>query len=92
VGHELKGMVVAGCVAPDEWPPTSEEIKKMAHELGVPTELIDSHLEDVYYLSDGQRARVLAFIQQIANIIAHIVNERQVLVDRLAAIANLTAI
>ncbi len=27
VGTELKGMVVAGCVAPDVWPPSEEEVQ-----------------------------------------------------------------
>ena len=90
VGAELKGMVVAGCVAPDEWPPTHAEVAAMAVELDVDPELLEPHLEQVYVLDHAGRERVLAHLKRIANIVAHIVNERKTLVERLEAIADLT--
>jgi hypothetical protein len=49
-------------------------------------------LDGVYFLDERQRGRVLAHIQQIANIVAHIVSERKTLIGRLEAIADLTTI
>lgn len=91
-GAELKGMVVAGCVAPEHWPPAAEEVARMADEFGVEPELLMERLDQVYFLDDGQQQRVLDHIQQIANIVAHIVCERKKFVGRLEAIADLTTI
>jgi hypothetical protein len=90
VGAELKGMVVAGCIAPDEWPPAPAELNAMAVELDVQPELLVSHLEEVYTLDPPERQAVLDHLKRIANIVAHIVNERKTLVERLEAIADLT--
>ena len=90
VNTELKGMVVAGCVAPDEWPPSDGEVEKMADDLSVEPGLLQPHLHEVYVLDEGERTAVLSSVQRIANIVAHIINERQLLLGRLEAIADLT--
>jgi excisionase family DNA binding protein len=92
VGSELKGMVVAGCVAPGVWPPNEAEVEQMATKFGVSSDQIQSQIDDVHYLDAEQRKRVLDTLQRIANIVAHIVNERKTLVGRLAAIADLTTL
>ena len=92
VGDELKGMVVAGCVAPDVWPPSSDELSSMAAEFGVDEAKLQARLDEVFYLDENRRDHVLDYMQRIANIVAHIVNERKTLVGRLAAIANLTTL
>ena len=35
VGKELPGMVVAGCIAPEAWPPSDQELRMMTAELNV---------------------------------------------------------
>ena len=90
VGTELQGMVVAGCVAPEKWPPDSEKIAGIASELGTDQKVLTLHLDNVYTLTSAQRAQVLKQLQRIANIVAHIVEERRSLVSRLEAISNLT--
>jgi excisionase family DNA binding protein len=92
VGTELKGMVIAGCIAPEKWPPSPDEVTAFAHKFGVSPDLFRYHAEDVYILNDEQRARVLATIPQIATLIAHIVDERKILIERLEAIAKLTRV
>jgi excisionase family DNA binding protein len=92
VGTELKGMMVAGCVAPPNWPPEESEINGIAQEFGVKKEHVETHIEQVFELDREQRQRVLDNMQRIANIVAHIVNERRTLVGRLSAIADLTTI
>jgi excisionase family DNA binding protein len=91
-GAALKGMVVAGCVAPENWPPSVEEVTSMAAEFDVAPELMVDRLDEVYFLTDEQRQAVLSHIQQIANIVAHIICERKTLIGRLEAIADLTTI
>lgn len=90
VGTELKGMVIAGCITPDIWPPTMDEVATMASEFGISPAVMADHLDDVYTLNDKEQARVLAILPRIANIVAHIVDERKTLVGRLQTIAHLT--
>lgn len=92
VGTELKGMVMAGFIAPEQWPPTAEQINKMAAELHLDADVLTQHLQAVCYLQSEKREQVQQFIQRIANIVAHIVDERQHLTSRLAAIADLTSL
>ena len=92
VGMELQGMVVAGCVTPNEWPPSEEEVKQMAAEFGVAPTLVKPRLHEVFHLDDQQKSVVLSTVQQVANIVAHIVKERLELVGRLDAIADLAKV
>jgi len=90
IGTQLKGMVVIGGIAPDDWPPAPDEVRAIAERHGVAPEVVSAHLHEVYYLDASQRARVLVLVQRIANVIAHIANERFTLMEKLAAIARLT--
>lgn len=89
VGKELPGMVVAGCIAPQEWPPSAEQLSMMAAELDVQPHVLAGRLDQVHILSEEEQATVLASVQKVANIVAHIVQERLVLLGRLNGIANL---
>jgi excisionase family DNA binding protein len=90
VGTELKGMVIVGGIAPSDWPPAPDEVEAMATELGVSLQTLADRLNEVFYLHEGERTRVLSFVQRIATIVAHIVNERHILMGKLEAIAQLT--
>ncbi len=90
IGPELKGMVVAGCVAPENWPPNRDDINEMAAEFELESSSLLPYVEEVFFLNNKEKQRVLAYLQRIANIVAHIVNERKTFVGRLAAIADLT--
>lgn len=92
VGTELQGMVVAGCVAPDEWPPSEEDVVQMATEFGVAPTLLKPRLHEVFQLDEDQKTAVLSSVQRVANIVAHIVDERQELVGRLDTIAGLALV
>jgi len=92
VGTELQGMVIASCVAPKEWPPELEEIEKIAAGFDAEAEQLIPRLQEVFVLTAVQQERALVHLQRIANIVAHIVDERQRLVGRLEAIADLTTI
>ncbi|RMG90094.1 MAG: helix-turn-helix domain-containing protein [Chloroflexi bacterium] len=92
IGNELKGMVIAGCIAPDQWPPDQEQIEAIARELEISPDQLQPHLSEVYFLTAEQRQQVLTYLQRIANIMAHIVNERKELVERLNTIAQLAVL
>ncbi len=92
VGAELKGMVVTGCIAPANWPPPANEIAAMAAEFGLDQEIILENLDNVFYLDSVQQTKVISFLPQIANILAHIIDERRRLLGRLQAIAELTSL
>ncbi len=89
VGSELTGMVVAGCIAPEDWPPSDAELHSMALELNVDRDVLASRLDQVYTLDGEEQARALSTVQKVANIVAHIVQERLMLLGRLDSIANL---
>jgi hypothetical protein len=90
VGPELKGMVFVGGIAPQDWPPAPEQIEYIADEFGVDVATITSHITDVFFLDEVEKMRVLTFVQRIANIVAHIISERNSLMGKLDAIAQLT--
>lgn len=92
VGTELQGMVVAGCLAPDEWPPSEGEVVQMAGEFGIAPTMLKPRLHEVFRLDKEEKAAVLATVQRVANIVAHIVDERQELMGRLDTIANLALV
>ena len=81
VGTELKGMVVVGGIAPDNWPPTADQVQIMATEFGVTTETLQTRLDEVFRLDQTEQARLLSTLQRIANIVTHIVNERNTLLE-----------
>ena len=83
-------MVIVGGIAPDDWPPSPEQLQVIAAEFGVSLETLTSHLDEVFYLSDTERTEILPFVQRIANIIAHIATERNSFMGKLNAIADLT--
>ncbi len=90
VGAELKGMVVVGGIAPNNWPPSPRQVQKIAAEFGLETEQLTPHLDEVFYLDDESKANILPFVQRIANIVAHIVTERSNFMGKLDAIKQLT--
>lgn len=92
VGSELKGMVVTGCLAPPQWPPSAGDVQHMAAEFGIPPAVIEQHLDGVYVLDKAQQAKILQTLPQIANVVAHVIQERKQLIGRLQAIAALTTL
>jgi excisionase family DNA binding protein len=90
VGPELKGMVVAGGIAPETWPPEPDKLEAIADSFGVKPETLTEHLTEIFYLDSAAQAKLLSLLQRVANIVAHIVNERNVLLGKLDTIAELT--
>ena len=90
VGGEIKAMLVLGGVAPKQWPPTEQELQRIADDLGLDVSVLENHVAEVHTLTDEEQARVLPFVQRIADIFSHIANERNELFQRLHRIAQIT--
>lgn len=65
-GNELSGMVIAGGVAPDEWPPSIDEVRSIATMSGTPEHVVADHAADVHHLDIGQRAALVAALPRLA--------------------------
>ncbi len=76
VGPELKGMVFVGGIAPENWPPSKEQVQAVAAEFNVQSDTLAPHLTEVFYLDTDEQGRMLSFVQRMANIVAHIIHER----------------
>ena len=83
VGTELKGMVFVGGIAPEGWPKTAVGLPTLAADLQTTLEHLQAHIHEVYHLDEGQKAKILPFVQRIANIVSHILTERNTLIGQL---------
>jgi excisionase family DNA binding protein len=91
-GNELPAMVIAFGVAPQGWPPPPDTAAELAASLALPLEDLCAVLDSVFTLTPAEQKKVLVTIQRIADILAHIANERQALLGRLANIARLSVV
>jgi excisionase family DNA binding protein len=90
-GNQLKGMVFFGGIAPEVWPPDEQGVLVIAEHFGLARGCVAANIEGVYRLDRAARERALQFVQRIADIFAHILEDRNMLYGRLQAIASLTA-
>lgn len=92
VGSELRAMAVVGGVAPTHWPPSEDGIAAIADHLEVDPELIRQHVDEVYVVDTSEQERLLSFVQRIADIVTHIISERNQFYVTLNNIAEMTKI
>ena len=92
VGSELKAMLIVGGIAPTDWPPTPELKQRIAEDLSLPLDLIEAHIDEVHHLNQDEQARVLTFVQRMADIVSHIIGERNQFHIKLQNIAELTRV
>ena len=85
----LLGMVIAGGVAPDEWPPAAEEVARIATTLGVTESIIADHVGEVYHVSHADQARLLGLLPRAALLVSQIAEEAGAMAGTLTAIAGL---
>ncbi len=92
VGSELKAMLMVGGIAPKQWPPDDREVARLAEYLDMTEATVREHITEVFTLTPTQQQQVLGYVQRIADIVAHIIMERNVLFTKLQDIAELTRI
>lgn len=90
VGSEIKAMLIVGGIAPQAWPPTDEQIDQIAQDLALDGAQLRKHIDAVHHLDADGQARVLPFVQRIADIFSHIASERAHLAGRLQRIAEIS--
>lgn len=89
--HQLLGMVIAGGIAPEIWPPPPDEIAAIAADLDTPAALFTEHAEEVYRLDADGRVRILALLPRVAALVSQLAEEGGRLAGTLSAIADLAA-
>jgi excisionase family DNA binding protein len=89
VGSELRGIILAGGIAPVHWPPPVAKVEQMSAEFGVDADLLADHLDDVFHLDPQSEQRVLALLPRLARFLSEVANERKQLLSKLDAIAAL---
>ncbi len=92
VGSEIQAMVVAAGIAPEVWPPGDCAVARLAELLDAEEAVLREELEEVHRLDAAGRQTVLVHVQRVADIIAHIISERNLLFARLQHIADLSQI
>lgn len=75
VGNELGAMVVAGGIAPAQWPPSQAEIDRISARLELDPEQFRAHVGEVFHLDADEQSHLLHVLQRIADIVAHIATE-----------------
>ncbi|MBM3695063.1 MAG: helix-turn-helix domain-containing protein [Actinobacteria bacterium] len=90
-GERLVGMVVAGGIAPEPWPPSPAEAAALAENLGVPSEAVQGHLSEVFQRDPRERDRILHLLPRSAAFLSRLAAEHGRLAGRLEAIAALVA-
>lgn len=90
VGSELRAMAVIGGVAPANWPPINDKVAEIADYLEVDEALIRQHVDEVFVVESNEHKRLLNFVQRIADIITHIISERNQFYVTLNNIAEMT--
>lgn len=89
VGSELKGMVVAGGIAPDTWPPEADTLAEIADGFGVDAAVVERHVDEVFRLGDRERKEVLEVLPRISYMVSEITAQYLELHEKLEAIASL---
>lgn len=89
VGTELLGMIIAGGIAPADWPPRNSQIDRIAADLDVDSEVVAAHVDEVYHLDEPAQRRLLRLLPQFAVVLSHMAESAGQLVGRLDAIASL---
>lgn len=75
VGDQLRGMVLAGGIAPADWPPEPGRIAELAAGSGVPAELLAAHADEVYRLSPEEQERVLRLLPRVGALFSRLAAE-----------------
>lgn len=91
VGNELKGMVIAFGIAPQDWTLTSEIREEISKIMEEKEERYIESFQAIRPLSPAEQNQVLETLQRIGDILAHITDERSDLITRLQKISQLSS-
>jgi excisionase family DNA binding protein len=89
VESTLVGMVIVGGVAPATWPPSREEIAAVAAETGTPTTVIETHINEVYWIDTAHQDWIVRNLSGFSDLISRLADGHGRLVHKLETIAAL---
>ena len=92
VGNELKGMVIAFGIAPQDWELTPEIREEISKIMGGEEEGYIASFQAIQPLSTAEQHQVLETLQRIGDILAHVTDERSDLITRLEKISRLSSL
>lgn len=75
VGAELKGMVVAGGIAPDAWPPSPEQVLTLSKLFGASPDAVAVASDDVFCMDRAAQDRTLRYVQRVADVLAQMIQD-----------------
>lgn len=75
VEDRLVGMVIAGGIAPEEWPPADEQVAAIAAEVGVDPSQLVPHLAEVFAADEFRRRELLEILPRLAHAISHLMRD-----------------
>lgn len=87
VGAELKGMVVIGGIAPDNWPPTAEQVARLSEMFGVDASAVAANCDAVFRMDRAAQERALRSVQRIADVFATMAQDRLEILVQQATVA-----
>ncbi len=77
VGSELQGMVMLGGLAPQDWPPPEEQVAALARQFGAETPVVAAQVHAVHRLDEAGMTKALRSVQRIADVLAHLIEDRR---------------
>ena len=87
VGAELKGMVVIGGIAPENWPPNDEQIGRLSEMFGVDAGTVTASCDAVFRMDRAGQDKALRSVQRIADVFAAMAQDRLAVFSQQAAVA-----
>jgi excisionase family DNA binding protein len=88
-GSELTAMVIAGGIAPDDWPPPRAEVERIAADIDLPADTLAEHIDEIYHLDEAGRRRLLDLLPRFGVLISQISHDTARTRRRLDSIAAL---
>ena len=89
IGSNLAGMVIVGGVAPQQWPPSEEEIASVAAETGTEETTILEHIHEVYWIDQPHQDWIVRNLSRVSDLISLLADGHGRLVQKLDSIAAL---
>ena len=76
VGAQLEGMVVIGGIAPENWPPSAEQIAALAGLFGAEPDAVTASCDAVFRLDRASQERALRYVQRMADVLSQMIQDR----------------
>ena len=89
IGSTLAGMVIVGGVAPDQWPPSDDDIAAVAAETGTPVTTILEHINELYWIDKPHQDWIVRNLSRVSDLISLLADGHGRLVQKLDTIAAL---